>query len=170
MPYQKLDPNAVRMWRISRLIGLIVLLAAEAGLILFLTHQNDLVPSWLEMPWMLAAAMILPVLQMINLLVYPPVEYRQWSYLIDADRIEIRKGIFFHTTQIIPISRIQHVTVSEGPLARHFHLAGVTIHTAGGLMKIEGLAQGTAAGICENLKTVVNRKVGLSQPSAEGRG
>ena len=156
MEYQKLDPRAVKMWRVSRFILLVFLLAAYVAMAFFLvkTFGPGLKPVLL--PLLLG---LLPLAaQLLNLLLYPPIEYRQWSYLITPDRIEIKKGIIFHSVRVIPISRIQHVMVSEGPLARHFKLASVTIHTAGGSMAIEGLAAETAQEICENLKTVVNRK------------
>lgn len=158
MDYQKLDPRAIKMWRIGRIVGLVILLGLCTGVTLLAyrilrdDYKLDLLP-------LILAIMAIPVAaQLLNLILYPPIEYRQWAYLITGDRIEIKRGIFFHSTQIIPISRIQHVMVSEGPLARHYHLASVTIHTAGGAMKIDGLAHDTADEICENLKTVVNRK------------
>lgn len=158
MDYQKLDPRAIKMWRFGRIIGLAVMLVLYAGMTLLAYRilRDDFTLAYLPL---ILAVMAIPVAaQILNLVLYPPIEYRQWAYLITADRIEIKKGIFFHSTQIIPISRIQHVMVSEGPLARHYHLASVTIHTAGGAMKIDGLAHDTADEICENLKTVVNRK------------
>ena len=158
MDYQKLDPRAIKMWRFGRIIGLAFLLVIYAGLTLLAYRilRDDFTLGYLPL---ILAVMAIPIAaQILNLVLYPPIEYRQWAYLITADRIEIKKGIFFHSTQIIPISRIQHVMVSEGPLARHYHLASVTIHTAGGAMKIDGLAHDTADEICENLKTVVNRK------------
>lgn len=158
MDYQKLDPRAIKMWRFGRILGLAVLLVIYAGLALLAYRilRDDFTLDFLPL---ILALMAIPVAaQILNLVLYPPIEFRQWAYLITGDRIEIKKGIFFHSTQIIPISRIQHVMVSEGPLARHYHLASVTIHTAGGSMKIDGLAHDTADEICENLKTVVNRK------------
>jgi membrane protein YdbS with pleckstrin-like domain len=158
MDYLKLDPRAVKMWQAGRIFGLAILLLlyAAAGWLFFRVFEKDRLLDLL--PMVLVGLAVPVVLQLLNLLLYPPLEYRQWAYLITGDRIEIKKGLFFHTTRIIPISRIQHVMVSEGPLARHYHLASVTIHTAGGSMKIEGLARETAAEICESLKSVINRK------------
>lgn len=157
MEMQQLDPDAKKMWRVTRLIGLI----AIAGLCIaafFLIGRRIGYISPLQSFLIL---MIPVLLQVINVLAYPAIEYRQWSYLITADRIEIKKGIFFHSTRVVPISRIQHVTVSEGPVARFFKLAAVTVHTAGGAFRIEGLARAEADTICDNLKDVVNRKIGV---------
>lgn len=151
---QRLDPNATQMWRTARAIGLVILLLLGAGAWFLVLRRLTFIPA-------AARVLILAVpilLQTLNLAIYPPIEYRQWAYLVTSDRIEIRKGIFFHSVQVIPISRIQHVTVSEGPLARLYRLAAVTIHTAGGSFRIEGLARSTADIICDRLKDVVNRK------------
>ncbi len=155
---QKLDPKAIRMWQVSRLIGLAVLLILGTLAAIWLIRAG----APMLLVWLTG---LIVLIQLINLLVYPPIEYRQWSYQVTPDRIEIQKGIFFHQTRIIPTSRIQHVTVSEGPLARFYNLASVTIHTAGGQMKIDGLAKSVALEISENLKSSVNRK---AQVQAEG--
>jgi len=155
MDYQKLDPRAIRMWRVSRLILLIFLLALFIAVTVFLAAETGGLGGFI--PLILIFGLIL-ALQLANTLIYPVIEYRQWAYLITPDRIEIKKGIIFHSTRIIPISRIQHVTIAEGPLARHYQLARVTIHTAGGTQPIEGLARETAQDISEKLKNVVNRK------------
>ena len=143
------------MWRVSRLVTLIILLVLLAAATWLLTLRTG---GFTGLTPIFAAFGVILILQLVNLLIYPAIEYRQWSYLITPDRIEIKKGIIFHSTRIIPISRIQHVTMSEGPLARHYRLAKVTIHTAGGSQSIEGLARETALEICEKLKNVVNRK------------
>jgi len=156
MDYQKLDPRAIKMWRVSRMVFMAILLALFAAAVLVAAKSGGL--AGLEPLIFIFAGILL--LQLVNLLIYPAVEYRQWAYLITPDRIEIKKGIIFHSTRLIPISRIQHVTIAEGPLARHYHLAKVTIHTAGGTQAIEGLARETALEIADKLKDVVNRKAG----------
>lgn len=159
MEYQKLDPRAIKMWRVSRMVFLAFLLTLFALAILIAAKSAG--SAGLETLFIIFAAILL--LQLINLLIYPVIEYRQWAYLITPDRIEIKKGIIFHSTRLIPISRIQHVTIAEGPLARYYHLAKVTIHTAGGTQAIEGLARETALEIADKLKDVVNRKTGTAR-------
>lgn len=157
MDMHQLDPKAKSMWRVTRLIGLFFIILCDVG-IFFIILKNIEALSTVT----LFLILLLPVaIQVLNIVFYPAVEYRQWTYLITGDRIEIKKGIFFHSTRVIPISRIQHVTIVEGPIARLFGLATVTISTAGGAFRIEGLSKATAAAICDNLKDVVNRKIGI---------
>jgi membrane protein YdbS with pleckstrin-like domain len=157
MDMLQLDPKAKSMWRVTRLIGLAFILLCDVG-IYFIILKNIESLS----PVVVLLIIAVPVaFQVLNIVLYPPIEYRQWTYLITGDRIEIKKGIFFHSTRVIPISRIQHVTIVEGPIARLFGLSTVTINTAGGAFRIEGLSKATAETICDNLKDVVNRKIGI---------
>ena len=99
------------------------------------------------------------LIQILSILIYPPIEYIQWAYLIAPDRIEIKKGIFYRTHTVIPISRIQHVAVTQGVLQRPFRLSTVQIHTAGDVMEIQELSTEVAEEICSRLQKRVNVKV-----------
>ena len=157
MDMQRVDPKAKKMWRVTRAITLLFIIIGCIG-VYYAFVKTEIFDSSVKTFLILAIPVLL---QLINVLIYPPIEYRQWAYLITNDRIEIKKGIFFHSTSVVPISRIQHVTVTEGPIARIFGLATVTINTAGGSFRIEGLSKATANTICDNLKDVVNSKIGI---------
>lgn len=153
--FSRVDKKAKIKWRISRSIGLIILAAlAVAGLVFVNSLANK--------PLFILAAIVcgaVLLLQILNIVVYPIIEYIQWAYLIDNDRIEIKKGIIWRTHTVIPISRIQHVCTKSGPLQNMFGLASVDINTAGGVHTIEELNKKTAEEICELLKNIVNIKV-----------
>ena len=160
---RRIDPRAIKKWRLTRLIALLIMLAAIITAYFLLWHRItdgmtlEAVRKTAIISGLTSGAILL--LQLINLIVYPEIEYRQWSYCLTADRIEIKKGIIFHSTTIIPITRIQHVTVSEGPFARLYSLAKVDITTAGSTNEIDGLAAETARELCERMKNAVNTKV-----------
>lgn len=160
---RRIDPRAIKKWRLSRLIALVIMLAVTIAAYFFLWHRItdgmsvEAVRKTAVISGLAAGAVLL--LQLINLIIYPAIEYRQWSYCLTADRIEIKKGIIFYSTTIIPITRIQHVTVSEGPFARLYGLAKVDITTAGSTSEIDGLAVETARELCDRMKNAVNKKV-----------
>lgn len=153
--FSRVDKKAKTKWRVSRSIGLLFLAAMSAGALLTV-HSLESKPLFI-----LAAIVcgVILLLQILNIVVYPIIEYIQWAYLIDADRIEIKKGIIWRTHTVIPISRIQHVCTKSGPLQNMFGLASVDINTAGGVHSIEELNKKTAEEICELLKNIVNIKV-----------
>lgn len=153
--FSRVDKKAKTKWRISRFIGLIILALMSAGVMIGIGSIGEL--SMTILAGIVCGVVLL--LQLANLIVYPIIEYIQWTYLVDDDRIEIKKGIFWRSHTVIPISRIQHVSSQSGPLQNIFKLATVEIHTAGGVHKIEEINKETAAQICELLKNMVNLKV-----------
>jgi membrane protein YdbS with pleckstrin-like domain len=62
---------------------------------------------------------------------WPVVEYRHTRYRVDADGIEIRRGVYWRVVINVPRSRVQHTDVSQGPLERRFGLGTLVIYTAG---------------------------------------
>lgn len=146
--FTRVDKKAKTKWRLSRLIGLIFLALIAA--VLIFTVNNV---------WCTVICTAVLLLQLVNMIVYPIIEYIQWEYLIDDDRIEIKKGIFWRSHTVIPISRIQHVSYKSGPMQNIFGLASVDINTAGGVHSIEEVNKETAQKICELLKNIVNLKV-----------
>lgn len=147
--FSRVSKKAKAKWRLTRLIGLIFLAAVMLPFVL----GN----SGVGFAWAIYFGVLF--IQLLNLIIYPIIEYIQWSYLIDEDRIEIKKGIIWRTHTIIPISRIQHVAAASGPIQRLFKLATVSIHTAGGVHTICELSSDVAEEICGKLQNVVNIKV-----------
>lgn len=85
---------------------------------------------------------------------WPAIEYRHWSYRVDAQGIEIRRGVFWRTITSIPRSRVQHTDVSQGPLERTHGLGTLVIFTAGtdhARVDLPGLDHQTALRIREHL-------------------
>lgn len=159
MEFQRVDKKAKTKWRFSRILALVLLvLPLAAGCVLFFTCIPD-EPSRVAtlIGWVLAGLLVLQ--QVLQIILYPPIEYIQWQYMIADDRIEIKKGIFYKTHTVIPISRIQHVAVTQGVLQRPFRLSTVQIHTAGDVMEIQELNTEVAEDICRHLQKRVNVKV-----------
>ena len=124
--FVKLHPRAVKLWRIEGFLGLgWILPAAVVGGILLWTLQG--VPLWAILPaWGLIAS-----LQWIFIWWLPPRQYDCWSYRLDERVLELRHGVFWKASVMIPMSRVQHIDVNHGPLERRFGLATLVIHTAG---------------------------------------
>lgn len=160
MEFQRVDKKAKTKWRFSRIMALILLVIPIAAVVVFMFYVSDDGRSgdiFRIMGWITGGAIVL--FQVLSIILYPPIEYIQWAYLIAPDRIEIKKGIFYRTHTVIPISRIQHVAVTQGVLQRPFKLSTVQIHTAGDVMEIQELNTEVAEEICSKLQKRVNVKV-----------
>ena len=86
--------------------------------------------------------------------VWPEIAYRHASYKVDAQGIEIRRGVFWRTVINVPRSRVQHTDVSQGPLERTHELGTLVVYTAGtdhARVDLAGLAHARALRIREHL-------------------
>jgi len=83
----------------------------------------------------------------------PILRYRRWRYALRPDDLWIRKGVLWVTTSVIPLSRLQFVDTTEGPLERLFGLSSLVVHTAaiGTSGRLPGLDAATAAALRERL-------------------
>jgi hypothetical protein len=80
--------------------------------------------------------------------------FRNTSYRVSDQGIQIRKGILWKQVIDVPRSRIQHTDVMQGPLGRRFGIAKLTIHTAGtqhSSVELDGLAREVALEIRDYL-------------------
>lgn len=149
MEFNKLDKSVVKAWRMQRLFGILflVLISVVASVIL----QNIDMAEQMEHGIYVAIVGLL-CYKSIGCVVFPKIAYMQWGYRITEDRVEIRKGIFFIETTIVPVVRIQHITVSQGPIYRRLGLYKVEISLASGSFEIEGLTELASQSISQGLK------------------
>lgn len=146
-----LDPRAVT-W--SRFVGAIVSACLSGGhalavLILLLTPA----PPWVKA---LVAALWVPVVALLAWLTWswPEIEHRHLTYAVDAQGIEIRRGVVWRSVVNVPRSRVQHTDVSQGPLERRFGLGRLKIYTAGtenAQVELHGLGHAVALSIRDHL-------------------
>jgi membrane protein YdbS with pleckstrin-like domain len=146
MEYKKLDRKIIDGWRTSRLIRLACFLLPTLAATIFVDTDAIAWKVAFYLLWAICAYCLL------GLILYPPIEYRQWGYYIDDEKVVIRHGLFFISQTIIPVIRIQNITVSQGPINRHLGLYKVEIALASGSHEIVGLDQETADAISESLR------------------
>ncbi len=60
----------------------------------------------------------------------PWLRYERWWYALGRDELEIRRGVVWTTTTVIPYARLQFVDTRQGPLERLFGLTTLVVHTA----------------------------------------
>lgn len=78
-----------------------------------------------------AGAFLVVALLVIAALYWPRIEHRHMSYRIDEEGLEIRRGVFWRHQNTVPLGRVQHADVSQGPLQRMFGVGTLVVHTAG---------------------------------------
>jgi hypothetical protein len=126
---RQLDPQYVAL---ARAVGWILTASVSAGLLastgaIWLTADLS---RW-------AAGLLLPGWLLITVgigwfsHIWPDVHYRHVSYVLDAEGIEIRSGVWWREVVSVPRSRVQHIDVSQGPLERSYGLGRLVLYTAG---------------------------------------
>lgn len=153
--FQRVDKKAKTAWTITRLIVMAVISGGLAAFLVPLALDGDAVEKFL----FLAPLAVVTLLLLLNALIYPQIEYRQWTYRITDDKIEIKKGIIWRKYTVLPVARIQHVESANGVIQRALGLATVKIFTAGGMHRIENLSSVTAEEICSLLEKQVTKKI-----------
>ena len=146
MEYRKLDRKIIGGWRISRMIRLACFLIPAVVVSIFADMDILAWKIGVFALWAICAYCLL------GLILYPPIEYRQWGYYIDDEKVVIRHGLFFISQTIVPVIRIQNITISQGPINRRLGLYKVEIALASGSHEIVGLDQATADFISESLR------------------
>ncbi len=63
--------------------------------------------------------------------VLPKKQHKHAGWCLTHNGLEIRHGIWWRNQISVPLARVQHTDVHQGPLMRRFGLAKLTIHTAG---------------------------------------
>ncbi len=62
---------------------------------------------------------------------WPVLHFRHLRFRVDAQGLQIRRGVLWRRVISIPTTRVQHTDVTQGPLQRRWNLATLTVHTAG---------------------------------------
>jgi membrane protein YdbS with pleckstrin-like domain len=151
--FERLSIKAKKSWFLSRAIFLIFL----AGLLVTARHFLLLFVNY---HWGIDAAMaILILFQLLNTFIYPQIEYRQWKYIINSERLEFSEGIYFIKHTIVPIERIQHISIDQGPINRKLNLANIQVNTAGGMFTIPNLEKDKAEEIGQLLRSKVSENL-----------
>lgn len=110
----------------------------------------------------LLAFLVLTLLLLYGTYVWPKIEFRHYRWRLDDQSLEIHSGVWWKHRISIPLGRVQHADVSQGPLLRKFDLGVLTVHTAGtaeSKIELKGLAHSTAMQLRDRLVEQAQAKV-----------
>lgn len=118
-----IEPGQLWVMRIHAMIAALVL-GAAALLAMGLLTALAAVPRLA-----VAAPVLLLILYMV--LISPGRHFRSWSYRMDEEELRLSRGVWIVTDTIVPLDRVQHIDVSQGPIERPFRVCRLIVHTAG---------------------------------------
>lgn len=159
MEYDNLSIKAKKSWFVARLITtVIVSIILIVGVWFSIYNMRFKYAVMFEAPINITVGIII-LLLLVNTFIYPIIEYKQWRYIINKDKVDFIHGIYITKRTIVPMVRIQHIVITEGFINRFFNLANVDIHTAGGIHTIPNIELEKAKEISEYLKDKISKKV-----------
>lgn len=91
---------------------------------------------------------------------WPKLVFERWGYAVRESELLIAHGVLFRRIIAIPLSRVQHVDVRQGPLEQWLQLGRIYVHTASGLGSdgvIPGLQMPVAMALRDKLIAAGNR-------------
>ncbi len=145
-PAEKLDPNAKKVWIIGDLIAAVIFTAITFGaaFVARLIFEFD----WF---WVAVPTLVVIAINAAWIIITPGIRYNQWRFEIREDEVDMLHGILVRTRQIVPMSRIQHVDTTRGPIQRRYGLSSVVFYTAAGAMTIPELSVERAAAVRDQI-------------------
>ena len=142
-PANRVSPRARIMW----LLGC----ATEAAVVSAVVLVGAAFWDAVDLTWWLIT--LVELVAVSYALVVPQWRYLVHRWEVTSTAVYTQRGWWARERRIAPMSRVQTVDLAEGPVARLFGLATITVTTASaaGPLRIDGLARATALTLVEEL-------------------
>ncbi len=143
----RLEHGQLWVMRIRAGVAGLILLIAGAAAETVLRERLGIPPG----------SIILPLLVPFGWLVLlaPERRFRAWGYAFAPDELRVRRGIWTEVITLVPLERVQHIDISQGPLERAFRVCRLVLHTAGTLhsqIVLPGLSRRTAEAMRDEIR------------------
>jgi len=142
--WQAVDARAPQLWTLSGILG-----TAWIGI-----PVGILASALLPLPMAVGTGLAAVVLVALLVRRYAWRRHAHTRYALADDGFLLRTGVWWRSEVFVPHQRIQHVDVTEGPLARRFGLATLALHSAGAHLStasVSGLAVDAAFAVRDRL-------------------
>ena len=150
VPLQPLAHGQLKVMR-TRAALLAAALLVAALLAEAVARAKDLPPGMAVGPVLLVALWLV--------LVSPPRRFRHWGYAFTGDELHVAHGWWTQVHTVVPVTRVQHIDLTQTPLERRHHVSTLTLHTAGtehSRVSLPGLARTEAEAIRDAIRARSN--------------
>ncbi len=90
--------------------------------------------------------------------VAPARKFGHWGFALDDRELQVAHGWLMRVHTIVPIGRVQHIDVSQGPIERACGVATVVLHTAGtdhSRVAVPGLSRAAAEAVRDRIRAAI---------------
>ncbi|EOQ15215.1 hypothetical protein KOY_00061 [Bacillus cereus VDM021] len=129
----EIHPDMVRVWKARVLIELGISVLVILAYLFFMIKFN----WWAWLFYVLIGLTV--VYTPFDYVLFPKLRQRYYSYRLNEEELEIQHGMFTVKRVLVPMIRVQHVTIEQGPIMRKYDLAELQISTAATSHSIPGL-------------------------------
>ncbi|MBO1581850.1 PH domain-containing protein [Bacillus sp. XF8] len=130
---KEIHPDMVKVWQTRVLIELGISVLVILAYLFFMIKFN-----WWE--WLFYVLIGLTVVYTpFDYFIFPKLRQRYYSYRLNEEELEVQHGMFTVKRVLVPMIRVQHVTIEQGPIMRKYDLAELQISTAATSHSIPGL-------------------------------
>ena len=153
MPLTPLDRGLLQLMRIrGAIVGGLLAIAAAAA--------ETLLRRELALP---TGALIVPALLVLAYLTLwsPGRRYRAWGYAMDGEELRLGRGVWTRVQTLVPLDRVQHIDVSQGPVERALGICSLVLHTAGTLhsqIVVPGLTRASADAMRDEIRSRIREE------------
>ena len=148
-PAHRVDPAARWLWAAEG--ALVTVVVAAVVIVLNIVLPDD-TPHWFEVLLAVARWLLVP-LGLVAVLIEPLWRFRVHRWEVTEQAVYTLEGWLTRTWRIVPISRIQTVDTTRGPLQQLLGLTSIRVRTAShaGSTSIEQLSAPLAAAVAHDL-------------------
>src|SRR5688500_18689423 len=150
---KKLEPGQLWVMRIHAAILATVLAVAA------IIFETAIVPEIAFPRGLVAGVVLLLILYLV--LFSPGRHYRAWLYAMDQEDLRLRRGVWIETHTIVPLDRVQHLALAQGPIERTFGVSRLIVHTAGtqfSRVVLPGLSRPDAERMRDEIRARIGRE------------
>ena len=149
----KLEPGQLWVMRIHAAIFALALAIAA------IVAETVIFPEIGFPRGILAGIVLLLIVYLV--LISPGRQYRAWSYAMDDEDLRLQRGVWIETHTIVPLDRVQHLDLAQGPIERAFGVSRLIVHTAGtqfSRVVLPGLSRPDAERMRDEIRTRIGRE------------
>jgi uncharacterized protein len=95
-------------------------------------------------------------------IIAPGRRFKRWGYAHTTEELHVASGIWTHTQTSVAFHRVQHIDVSQGPIARMFGVCRLVLNTAGTMhsrIALPGLTRETAEALRDEIRAQIRQEV-----------
>jgi hypothetical protein len=148
-----LDKGQLWVMRIHAAALSLLLLLAGAGAEAVLRNEAALPRGFVVLPILLVALWLV--------FIAPARRFRSWGYRMDAEELQVARGLWTQWHTVVPLDRVQHLDIAQGPLERSFGVSRLIVHTAGTLhsqVTLPGLTRPVAEAMRDEIRARVRQE------------